>query len=228
MNIQLDPHCMVSVSEKMHGNMAYHVPLDTADVLQNRKNFITLNGQNYDNTVFMEQVHGNSVIRAQKGKVFECDGLITEDKNLTLAVMVADCVPVVIFDTKKHILCALHAGRTGTFNNIVKNAIDLFLREYGSNPNDLVVYMGPSIHPCCYEVSKEIASIVSKSYGDKFVVNRHIDLQGINKKMLIECGVQEKHINIDPHCTACNNERFYSYRKEQAQSGRFVCTAKII
>jgi hypothetical protein len=208
--------------------MAYHVPLDTANVQQNRKNFIHESKLRYENTVFMDQVHGNSIVTAQKGTTFKCDGLITDAKNLALAVMVADCIPVVIFDRKKHLLCALHAGRAGTFNNIVQNALHLFLHDYGANPNDLVVYMGPSIHRCCYEVSDEIAAIVSKSFGERFVTNRHIDLQGINKQILIDCGVKENNIRIDSNCTACNSERFYSYRKEQAQSGRFVCIAKII
>lgn len=222
MQIQLNDNCVISFSSIGDGNMAYHIPLESNDVENNRLNFASKIGLNLHNIAFMNQTHSNKVQIASLKKFQNCDGLVSNDKNIALAVMVADCIPMFMYDKVNHVIAAVHAGRVGTFNNIAQESIEKMTKNYKSKVENIEVYMGPSIHKCCYEVSSEIVTIVKKSYTDEFVTNRNIDLQGINKKLLKDIGVLERSIHISDICTKCNGEHFYSYRVHKDKSGRFI------
>lgn len=95
--------------------------------------------------------------------------------------MVADCIPILMYDENKGVVAAIHAGRNSTFKEIAKKTAQIFIDKFYSNPKEIKVILGPSIQKCCYEVSLDMAKIVENSFGKKFVENRNIDLQSINK-----------------------------------------------
>lgn len=209
------------------GNLAYHVGDEISNVNNNRKLLAKKYNYDYTKLVSMNQTHGNNVeiIDENSKKIIDdCDGLITNVKDIPLMVMVADCIPILLHDEKKGVIAALHAGRNSTFLKIVEVAINKMKENFASNPSDIKAILGPSIQKCCYEVSDELINIVKTSFGSEFIEGRNIDLQGINKSILIKNGVQ----NIDVYtiCTKCTSKVHYSYRKEP-KTGRFAGIIKL-
>ncbi len=204
------------------GNLAFHVPDTKENVEKNRKSLALKHDFDLENLVYMNQVHGNNVVVVTKDSprlIDNCDGIITNDKNLTLMVMVADCIPILYMDKKKGVIAAVHAGRNSTFQRIAEITVKKMVKEFNCVPHDIEVILGPSIQKCCYEVNLELANIVKESFGKEFVDGRLIDLQGINKMLLKSQGILN--ISIYNTCTKCSNESYFSFRKDK-NCGRFV------
>lgn len=212
-------HFFTSTKE---GNLAYHVGDDKHSVTKNREALSFKYNFDISTLRYMNQVHGNRVqivTHDSKNLIDECDGLITNEMDLPLMVMVADCIPILFKDESKGVIAAVHAGRNSTFLNISKITAETMIKEFDCKPSDIKVQLGPSIQKCCYEVSSELANIVKKSFGEGFVNHRLIDLQGINKKQLQSLGITN--IEISSICTKCSNQPYYSYRKNN-HTGRFA------
>ena len=110
-------------SDKKDGNLAFHVEDNEINVIKNRKNLALKLGYNYEDLVYMNQIHSSNIIVVDENSpklVDNCDSIITRSKNLPLMVMVADCIPILMFDDKKGIIAAIHAGRNSTFLEISK------------------------------------------------------------------------------------------------------------
>ncbi|WP_418185539.1 peptidoglycan editing factor PgeF [Aliarcobacter vitoriensis] len=204
------------------GNLAFHTGDDKNNVINNRQKLSLKMGYDYEKLVYMNQTHGNNVVKVDENSpklIEDCDAIITNCKNLPLMVMVADCIPILMFDVKKGVVCAIHSGRNSTFLKIAQISAKKMIEKFACNKDDIKVILGPSIQKCCYEVSSELALIVKNSFGNEFVNNRNIDLQGINKKLLSEIGVTN--IEISDICTKCSNKSYFSYRKDK-NTGRFA------
>lgn len=121
-------------------------------------------GVTEDRLARLHQVHGAAVLRVPQetsapgasGVCGDGDALMTEDPSVALAVKVADCVPVLLADTRTGAVAAVHAGWRGTAAGIVEAAVANLGRAFGSRPDDLVAAIGPSIGPCCYEVGTDV------------------------------------------------------------------------
>ncbi|MEA3290601.1 MAG: peptidoglycan editing factor PgeF [Campylobacterota bacterium] len=203
-------------------NIAYHVTKDKKSVDISRE--ILAHKYNFDpaNLKYMDQIHSNIVKKVDKRSLYEkCDALVTNMKHTPLMVMVADCIPMVFYDSKKGVVAVAHAGRVGTLNNISANVVDMMCTEFYSKVQDIQVILGPSIQKCCYEVSTEMAHDTGYIYGKEFVKRRYIDLQGINKSQLLKKGILSENINISDICTKCSNENYFSYRVDK-RCGRFA------
>ncbi len=209
-------------TDKNDANLAFHVEDNEINVIKNRKNLALKLGYNYEDLVYMNQIHSSNIIVVDENSpklVDNCDSIITRSKNLPLMVMVADCIPILMFDDKKGIIAAIHAGRNSTFLEISKKTAEVFIEKFSSNPEDINVVFGASIQKCCYEVSEDLSKIVENSFGKEFVENNYIDLQGINKKQLNDLGI--KNIEISNICTKCGDKSYFSYRKDK-KTGRFA------
>ncbi|RBQ25934.1 MULTISPECIES: peptidoglycan editing factor PgeF [Arcobacteraceae] len=204
------------------GNLAFHVGDNEKNVIRNRQNLALKMGYDYNDLIYMNQTHGNNIqiVDDNSPKLIEnCDAIITKSKNLPLMVMVADCIPILMFDEKKGVIAAIHAGRNSTFLKIAQIVAQKMIDEFDCKVIDIKVVLGASIQKCCYEVSSELALIVENSFGKEFINGRNIDLQGINKKLLLEIGI--KNIEISSICTKCSNKPYFSYRKDK-NTGRFA------
>ena len=213
-------------------NLALHVGDDPLKVLQNRQ--ILADNENFyiDNLIYMDQVHSDNIVIVTDtltNKIESCDGIITNLPNVPLMVMVADCIPILLYDSKKQVIGAVHAGRNGTFLEIAKKAVSKMKEEFNSDAKDIKVYLGTSINSCCYEVGKDLADVCQKSFGKKYVIERassfYLDLQTLNKDQLISAGLDEKHINISPTCSCCD-KNYFSYRRDGV-TGRFAGVIKL-
>lgn len=146
------------------------------------------------------------------------DAVITKRHDVLLGVKTADCVPILLYDKLCGAIGAVHAGWRGTAAGILKKTIVEMTRTFGTEPEDLIISIGPSIRWCCYEVGREVVDAVVKETGKgeyyrakksgKFC----LDLQTANRQQAISMGVQERNISVIEECTFCYPERYYSYR----------------
>ncbi|MCX5750644.1 MAG: peptidoglycan editing factor PgeF [Candidatus Saganbacteria bacterium] len=200
---------------------------NTLNVISTREfkdlpSFLTTLNLKETEVVQAEQVHGENrcwVKGLDAGKTIPgVDALITKEKNLPIIVRTADCVPILIYDPVKSIIAVVHSGWKGTLLRIVQKTIE----NIGSDPADLKIGIGPAIGKCCYEVGEEVISKLKKEFGgwEKYLNGKKLDLVSLNKDQLLELGVKEENIEIKEMCTACNNDIFYSYRKDGPTTGR--------
>lgn len=165
------------------------------------------------------QVHGTAItcVEARKQECGEVDGLFTEKIGLPIAVVTADCVPILLANKKGSQIAAVHAGWRGTRSNILVRLFER-LKEKGENPKDWVAAIGPAAGPCCYEVSEELAQDFLKEFfylGEKVAVPRHriLDLPAINAGILTCLGLAD--VEVIRACPICSMApRFHSYRRE--------------
>lgn len=188
-----------------------------------------------ENIIKVKQVHGTDIMVIDSNtkdlkKIInlEKDGLITNTFNIVLTTSHADCVPIYFVDKEKEIIGLAHGGWRGTYNNISGKMIDKMIEVYDSNVKDILVGIGPSIGPCCYEVSKDLAEKFAIRYSDFKDIfmykngNIHLDLWRTNYFQLKEKGILEHNIVIGKACTSCHIDKFYSYRKEKGTKNRMV------
>ncbi len=152
-----------------------------------------------------------------------CDGHVTGQEGVLLAVTVADCVPVFVVDPTQRAVGALHAGWRGTAGGVVEAGLSLMTSAFGSRPGDLHVHLGPSICAACYEVGPEVFEALEQPMpgGPK-----PIDLRTIVAERAFEAGVEAGRITISAHCTRCTDSDLFSHRGGDA--GRQVGYVSVI
>jgi len=161
------------------------------------------------------------------------DALYTRDPNLLLAILTADCVPVLVADTRTHAVAAFHAGWRGTLARIVEHGIDTLRRDFGSRPQDLIAAIGPSIGACCFAIGAEVRDEFESqfTYAPELFSNRspqlHMDLWEANRRQLLDAGLKPSAITTIGHCTACTRlpdgrRKYFSHRAEQGHTGRML------
>jgi YfiH family protein len=163
----------------------------------------------------LRQVHGAEIMDAaaiaSAGKDCrpEADGVATCQPGLLLAIGVADCAPVLLFDPVNRVVAALHAGREGVRRNIASAGIRFLCDVFGCDPKRILAWIGPCAGVCCYEVSPEIA--LDWSNAGLPAQNRFLDIAGANRHQLENAGVIRHNIEVVPHCTVCGGG-YFSYR----------------
>ena len=217
-------------SRRQDGNMSLCFG-DIADSLNNRKKFLLEAGIDYKKLICAKQMHGNNiqvVIQAHAGSgvaeyessIADTDGFVTDQKNLAIAIFTADCLSIFIYDPKRPAIAVLHAGWRSTEKNIAQAGVNRMQRELGSQPEDLLVGFGPAIRACCFEVEKDFKS--NFAFG---LINRggrvYMDIALINRRQLMDCGVQDKNI-FDPALCTFSDPDFFSFRKEAQLAGRMI------
>lgn len=198
-----------------------------AVVEENRSAVLAALGRPKLTWVSMRQVHGCEVVEVTRnaGRSIEADALWTRDPAVAIAILVADCVPIIIADERGTAVAAVHAGWRGTEARVAETMVKRLGRE-GIPPQRLRVAIGPAIGPCCYEVGSEVAAKLSAAIptcpqairatsGDKSVV----DLWAMNRAILESVGVAPTRIDTFKLCTSCNPV-FFSHRRDQGQTGR--------
>lgn len=204
---------------------------------EDMKNIFKAYELNYDNMTDCKQIHSD-IIRIIKEKdvgiTDEADAMITNIKNVPLMIYTADCVPIVLVDTNKKVIADVHAGWRGTYSQIVVKTIKLMLNEFKSNLDDIVCIIGPAIGPCCYEVSEELVNkfntIVTNKDCKFYIIKEgkfYINLPKINSYLIEKCGIKKENIQNLNICTSCQNDKFYSYRKDNKTDKRIGTIVQI-
>lgn len=202
------------------------------DLKRNRRLFLGGLGINYRDLVAGQQVHGTKIVLAKKNhrgrgalsrssRIKNTDGLITREKNLPLAVFTADCLSIFLLDTRQGAVGLVHAGWRGTYRKITTKAVRLMQQRFKSRPADLIVGFGPTIRKCCYQVGKDFRQLF-KSGIIKKENKSYLDLVANNKGQLLKLGVKSGNILDSEICTACQNKKFFSFRREKDRAGRMM------
>lgn len=209
---------------------------EETNVIQNNKIVCKELGLDYENLVYCKQIHGNdiAVITKRPEHLLEVDGLVTNVAGITLITHYADCVPLIFLDPIKKVIGNSHAGWRGTVAKIGQNTVRKMTSEFGSNPKDIIVGIGPSIGKCCFKTDEDVYQEFVKNFVDvqdiclKNDENYYIDLWKANKEQLVEIGVLEENISVSNICTMCNMKRFYSYRGRNGKTGRIGAFVQLI
>lgn len=186
---------------------------------------------------YLNQVHGNKVLVVEKQFSFEKkkarlpqgDGLITALKNILLVMFSADCPILFFYDPVKEVVGLAHAGWKGTVKGISMEMVKTMKKVFCSSSKDILVGISPAIDSCCYEVGEEVIEKLSKILKNwsmtcyrgvrgKWMLN----LKEANALLLVEEGISRENITYSTHCTCCNPNLFYSYRRSQGEKGRMI------
>lgn len=199
--------------------------VNTADDKYRQNYEIVKRAMGFDKIVFAKQLHTDVVEVVNENNVADCknsfdygvDGIITDRKNIALCVFTADCVPVLLYDTVKKVIGAVHSGWRGTVQKIAKNAVTKMNHEFGCEPENIIAAIGPSIGKCCFEIGEDAAEMFQNSHeeiyenlvkpcGEKY----YADVAGFIEYDLRELGVSK--IDRSDACTKCRNDIFFSHR----------------
>ena len=226
---------LLGVQSKRHGGVSskpyqsLNLGLNTDDnhknVTENRKRLFSALNIQEEQIAAVYQVHGNEVLEVSNATYTKgYDALITQQKNVFLAVTVADCVPVLIYDKSAQAVAAIHAGWRGTSKSIIKKTLEKMSSRYGTNPGDCYVYIGTCIDECSFEVDEDVAKyfLTQHKRWDKEKNKFFVDLKKANEHQLLQCGVPKKQIEISPYSTVLHNSEYFSYRKENGKTGRML------
>jgi YfiH family protein len=211
-------------------NTSYRVGDDPKVVSQNVCDLKLAAGIHDGRIVTMRQVHGDAIVEVRDKKVKEvgdADGMITAEPDIFLAVLTADCVPLLFVAPKQKLAAAVHAGWRGTLAGIAEKAVQRFKADYGIEAADLEVALGPSIGSCCYEVKEDVSGPLMKKWGKlttpSVLVRQgksYIDLRRLNRDILRAAGVPGKQLFQIGPCTSCAAEECFSYRHAGGETGR--------
>ena len=196
---------------------------------EDMKRFSDNYGFNHDNIVYNTQVHGADVRIVESIDDFtengkEADGLITSLQSTPVLIFTADCVPVVFYDKKQGVVALAHAGWRGTYGNIAGEMVDIMTDKYGCKVEDIKTIIGPSVSVDNYEVSYDLiekfAALEVQGYYKEVDGKYYLDLWKLNKELLKKCGILEDNIKIIDFCTVRDNDKFFSYRLDDATPKR--------
>ncbi|XP_069138404.1 purine nucleoside phosphorylase LACC1-like [Argopecten irradians] len=190
-------------------------------VSENRRKLANHVGFNPEKFFVARAVHGNYVHVVGKTEAEGFDGIVTDQPGITIGAPGADCVTLVFADPVKRACAALHSGWKGTVKRACVEVLRTMTKEFGSNPRDVIVAMGPSIGQCCFEFdvdqSGQFTDIVAEAVEVRDGGNKaYVNLQLCNRVLLEQNGVKPN--NIDDatctKCTSCNSDLFFSYRRD--------------
>jgi polyphenol oxidase len=157
------------------------------------------------------------------------DALVTNQPGVTVAVRTADCVPVLVHDPHRRVVAAIHAGWRGAVAGIVPKTFAMMATRFGSTRSDLRVSIGPSAGPCCYEVDDPVLDQLRTGLAEwESVVHDYrgrkarLDLKALIRRQVEGDGVCAHSVSSVNLCTICQDQLFYSYRREGRVNGTMV------
>ncbi len=219
-------------------NLSFSRGDDKDSVYENFMRILNALEMKLENLVLSDQTHTTNikvVTEEDKGKGIlrdrdysEIDGFVTNVPEIVLSTFYADCVPLFFVDPVRKAIGLSHAGWKGTLNRIAEKTIQIMSKEYGTDPKDVLVGIGPSICQDCYEISEDLAG----QFISKFSIDIHneilfkkdnlkycLDLWKTNFFILRDVGVLPENIFITDICTNCNPNFLFSHRASNGKRG---------
>lgn len=194
-------------------------------------------GTSAENIVMVHQTHttnvmvvsgemrGQGVIKPREVK--DVDAMITNEKNVALVTSHADCVPVYLYDPVKEAIGMTHAGWRGTVGEIAGNTVRKMRDEYGCDPSDMYAMVGPCISQKRFECDRNVIDAIDAMTVDAkemYYYNEergkyHASLAGINRIVLMDAGIDKRHIDMNDVCTYDNEKLYFSHRRQGPARG---------
>ncbi len=213
-------------------------------VSENRRRFLEKSGVDINKTVCMWVTHGDEIIEADPKtsgvsmlddhKAVRVDGLMTDKKGLYLFLLIADCLPIIIYDPVREAVGLIHAGWKGLDKNIAGKAVEKFKSKYKSKSKNLIVGIGPSVREGSFVKNNPsqkndpgwkpfLNDLGDEQYG--------VNLIGFARRQLMDTGILGNNI-FESGTDTASDERFFSYVRERnlpvSQQGRFACVVGLI
>jgi YfiH family protein len=187
-------------------------------------------GIHHGKIVTMKQMHGDRILEVREREIKEAgegDAMVTQESRVFLAVLSADCVPILFTADGKRLAAVAHAGWRGTLAGIGPKVVRHIKERCGLEPAALEAALGPAIGPCCYEIGADVSSALIGKWGEtgkralRVAGGRQfLDLKRLNRLLLEEAGVPSGQIVSVGPCTSCAADDFFSYRREKSETGR--------
>lgn len=195
------------------------------------------------NVMFIDEAFLSLSAEEKQNRIEGIDALVTDRKDIAICVSTADCVPIVIHDTRHHTSAAIHAGWRGTVNRIAEKTIDMMHERFGTEGKDCLAVIGPSISADSFEVGDEVYDAFMNAGFDMKAIARlqpkmhaiaeaepaeslpmkwHIDLWECNRLQLMSKKTDANNIHVAGICTYKNSDKFFSARKLGINSGRLL------
>lgn len=219
---------------------------------ENQRHFIQTLGGDGMKLVTLRQIH-SAIIRVAEGGApagQRGDSLIAAQPGTLLGIKTADCLPVLVVDSRRRVVAAVHGGWRGLAKRVVEKTVGEMRRSFQCDPEDLVAVIGPGIQACCFEVGPEVLEefrsqfvdagrfcradplnpalavvprqVMTGAQGQLDATRGHVDLAEVARHQLLSAGVPEGQVHNAGLCTACDLDRFYSYRREKEAAGRML------
>lgn len=233
-------HKVIGMGEA-DGNVGDSPPRDPADAWEMRRQWAESIGYDPERLVRTGQVHENDVFvvkeehqgmgrRRDTPTPASADAMITQAINVPIMTLAADCLPLLMYDPKQRAVAAVHAGWRSTVQDIAGETVRAMQREFGTDPADLLAFLGPAIGVCCNEVGPEVTAEwrgIADSLGPlrelavtRPSVKEHFDVPRANTLLLQRAGVLAEHIEVSSICTKCNLDDWFSHRGQGIATGR--------
>ncbi|MEH7222480.1 peptidoglycan editing factor PgeF [Bacillus sp. JJ1566] len=220
-------------------NLGLHVNDEKTLVISNRKKLADNLHFPLETWVCSQQTHKNKIAKVTtkdldtgvftyEDGIKDTDGLYTDEKNILLTLCFADCVPLYFFTPSKQFVGIAHAGWKGTVQDIAGEMVRAWETE-GIKPDEIQAIVGPSIGKCCYIVDdyvmnfvKNLDDIDSKPY-EKIGDNQYrLELKELNYQLMVRAGIPPENIQVSSYCTSCENQLFFSHRRDAGKTGRMM------
>jgi YfiH family protein len=211
-------------------NVSYRVGDDPKVVSQNVCDMKLAVGIHDGRVITMKQVHGDHIVNVQETNIKEAgeaDGMFTEKTNAFLAVLTADCVPILFIVPEKKLAAVVHAGWRGTLAGIAEKLVKLLSNQHGISPASIEAALGPAVGSCCYEIGEDVIRPMIARWGNmaeasirRSGAKSYLDLRGLNRAILEQARVPSSQIHQLGPCTSCAKEDYFSYRRERSETGR--------
>ena len=182
----------------------------------------------------VNQVHGTEILVIDESNLevshfqrVASDAIITNQRNILIGILVADCFPVILYDQKKHVAAVVHLGWRGTSAGLLGRTVKAMQEIFGCLATDLCAAIGPGIAAHSYEVDRPVRDAFRQGVGQwqriaKEVTLGHwqLDLQKSVMLQLDEAGISRPAVDTVAECTCCHKETFFSYRRDEGRTGR--------
>ncbi len=220
-------------SEKKDGTMRLHDHDEwDAPVIARRKGYLSAHNIPYERFVSAKLVHGNKaeiISRPSNANLLwnnlripNTDALITGDKGVFLSTTAADCFPIYLYDPVQEIVGIIHAGWKGILRGVIEFTIEKAENELGLLPQETLIYVGPGIRACHFEVQEDVGKQFEKfARYDSNLKKYYVDLESAIWERLIQCGIMGKHIQLSGQCSHCawdspGGYKYFSFRREKS------------
>ena len=228
-------------------NLGFSRGDDYENVIENHKRIAEAIGFDYREIVTSKQTHTTNIkiVKSDdKGKGIiterdytDIDGFITNVPGVPLATYYADCVPLFFVDTENKAIGLSHSGWRGTVNKMGEKTIKAMKAEYGTKPENIIAFIGPSICGECYEIGEDVADYFKNEFNpeekglllkEKGDCKYLLDLWKTNEIIMKNAGVKPENIDVTDICTCCNSDLLFSHRASNGERGSLGAFITII
>ncbi|MCH4188480.1 MAG: peptidoglycan editing factor PgeF [Megasphaera sp.] len=232
-------------------NMSFASGDEPANVLANRKKFLTTLHIDATQLISCNQIHGINIVPVgkemcgrgsddKKEAIEACDGIMTNEAGVPISMNFGDCTPILFFDPVHQVIAICHGGWRGTAQNIVAVTLQKMHSAYGTNVADVRAAIGPAIGKCCFEVGQDVIDAFLSIFSQDDIKTLstddgngkfHFDLPGANEKLMLKAGILPEHLENANICTCCHEDLFFSYRrsnKRGEKSGRHMAVMQLV